>query len=274
MELCKLKRAIADAPAVLIGAGAGLSTSAGLTYSGERFQKHFPDFIKAYHYDDMYTAGFYPYDTPEEFWGYWSRHIFLNRYDQPAGQPYCDLLTLVQDKEYFVLTTNVDHQFQLAGFDKQRLFYTQGDYGLWQCSRACHLQTYDNEATVRRMVAEQNGRRVPTELIPFCPLCGAPMTMNLRCDNRFVEDSGWFAAEGRYQEFLRRHQGGPLLLLELGVGGNTPGIIKYPFWQMTARHPLAAYACVNLNEAACPQDIQSRAICIKQDIGAVLRACL
>lgn len=270
----KLKRAIADAPAVLIGAGAGLSASAGLTYSGERFWQHFSDFIEVYHYTDMYTAGFYPYDTPEEFWGYWSRHIYLNRYDQPVGQPYLDLLTLIRDKEYFVLTTNVDHQFQLAGFDKKRLFYTQGDYGLWQCSRACHPQTYDNETTVRRMVAEQNDRRVPRRLLPSCPVCGAPMAMNLRCDNRFVEDAGWLAAKGRYQDFLQRHKDGPLLLLELGVGGNTPGIIKYPFWQMTAHYPQAALACVNLYEAACPQDIQARAICIQQDIGAVLKACL
>lgn len=273
-EVSELKQAIKDAPAVLIGAGAGLSTSAGLTYSGKRFETNFSDFIEVYHFSDMYTAGFYPYDTPEEFWAYWSRHIYVNRYDQPAGQAYRDLLELVRDKDYFVLTTNVDHQFQLAGFDKTRLFYTQGDYGLFQCSRACHPQTYENETAIRRMVAEQKYRRIPTELIPFCPICGAPMTINLRCDDQFVEDAGWFIAEGRYEAFLRRHQEGRLLLLELGVGGNTPGIIKYPFWQMTARNPLATYACVNLEEAVCPREIRLRAICLGQDIGEVLKACL
>ena len=258
------------ADAIVVGAGAGLSASAGLTYTGERFEAHFADFIEAYHFRDMYSAGFYPYPTPEEHWAYWSRHIYYNRYAPSPGGPYRDLLALIGDKDYFVLTTNVDHQFQLAGFDKGRLFYTQGDYGLWQCSRPCHAKTYDNEVAVRRMVAEQKGRRIPAALIPRCPVCGAPMSMNLRCDGTFVEDEGWHAARTRYVEFLSRRQNSRVLFLELGVGGNTPGIIKYPFWRMTAANPRAAYACVNLDEAVCPEEIKPRSVCIAADIGGIL----
>lgn len=256
---------------VVIGAGSGLSTSAGLTYSGARFQKHFADFIEAYHFRDMYSAGFYPYETQEEYWAYWSRFVYWNRFDQPIGQPYLDLLELVKNRDFFVITTNVDHCFQLAGFDKQRLFYTQGDYGLWQCSKPCHQKTYDNEETVRRMVEQQRNRRIPTELIPRCPVCGAPMAMNLRMDPTFVEDEGWHAALARYEEFLARHAGQNILFLELGVGGNTPVIIKYPFWRMTFQNPSAVYACINLDGPAAPPEIAARSICIQADIGSVLR---
>ena len=265
-----LRNAIETADAVLVGAGAGLSASAGMTYSGERFERLFPDFIRVYHFPDMYSAGFYPYDTPEEHWGYWSRYIYHNRYEEHDRKPYETLLELVGHKDYFVLTTNVDHQFQMSGFDKKRLFYTQGDYGLWQCSRPCCNKTWENEAAVRRMVAEQKDRRVPSALLPHCPVCGAPMTMNLRCENTFVQDEGWYAAHSRYEGFIRRYKNTRLLFLELGVGGNTPVIIKYPFWQMTAENPRAAYACINLGEAACPQDIAKQSVCINSDIGRVL----
>lgn len=265
-----LSREIENADVILIGAGAGMSTSAGLSYSGERFEKYFSDFHAKYGITDIYSGGFYPYSSLEEYWAWWSRHIFINRYEEPAGKPYLNLLRLVHDKDYFVLTTNVDHQFQLAGFDKTRLFYTQGDYGLWQCSKPCHDSTYDNEATVRRMVAEQKDMKVPSELIPYCPVCGAPMTMNLRCDNTFVEDAGWHQASERYADFVRRHNGSHTLLLELGVGGNTPGIIKYPFWQMTYKNPKAVYACINLGETFAPEEIQTRSICIDGDIGEAL----
>ena len=219
----------------------------------------------------MYSAGFYPYDTPEAYWAYWSRHIYWNRYDQPVGEPYRLLLELLRDKTYFVITTNVDHCFQNAGFDKARLFYTQGDYGLWQCSKPCRQRTYDNEEAVRRMLAEQKGLRIPTELIPRCPVCGRPMTMNLRCDAAFVQDEGWYAAQSRYEAFLRRYGGGRVLFLELGVGGNTPAIIKYPFWKFTHENPRAVYACVTLTEAFAPRESAGRSICIEQDIGGVLR---
>ena len=265
-----LRNAIETADAVLIGAGAGLSASAGMTYSGERFEGLFPDFIRVYHFPDMYSAGFYPYDTPEEHWGYWSRYIYHNRYEEHDRKPYETLLELVGHKDYFVLTTNVDHQFQMSGFDKKRLFYTQGDYGLWQCSRPCCSKTWDNEDAVRRMVAEQKNRRIPSALLPYCPVCGEPLTMNLRCDNTFVQDEGWYAAHSRYEGFIRRCKNTRLLFLELGVGGNTPVIIKYPFWQMTAENPRAAYACINLGEAACPQGMAKQSVCIDGDIGKVL----
>lgn len=268
----RLKEEIKTADAILIGAGAGLSTSAGFTYSGDRFEKNFADFHRKYGITDMYSGGFYPYDTLEEFWAWWSRHIYVNRYDVSAGKPYTELLELVKDKDYFVLTTNVDHQFQKAGFDKKRLFYTQGDYGLWQCSKACHDKTYDNEAQVREMVAKQKDMKIPTELIPKCPVCGAPMTMNLRCDDSFVQDEGWYAAAERYENFVRRHNGLHILFLELGVGMNTPVIIKYPFWQMTAKNPKAIYACVNRGEAYCPREIANQAVTIDADIEAVLYA--
>lgn len=254
----------------MIGAGAGLSASAGMSYSGERFEKYFSDFHKKYGINDMYSGGFYPYDTLEEYWGWWSRHIFINRYDAGVGEPYLNLLELVKDKDYFVLTTNVDHQFQLAGFDKKRLFYTQGDYGLWQCSKACHKKTYDNEEAVRQMVAQQKNMKIPTELIPKCPVCGAPMTMNLRCDDTFVQDDGWYAASHRYNDFLRRYKRLHVLFLELGVGANTPVIIKYPFWQMTAENSKAVYACINYGEAVCPKEIEWQSICIDADIGRVI----
>lgn len=270
----RLKAAFADADAVVIGAGAGLSTSAGLTYSGERFQQNFGDFIEKYGIQDMYSGGFYPFQTLEEYWAWWSRHIMVNRYGKAPKPVYDDLLALVRDKDYFVLTTNVDHQFQLAGFDQKRLFYTQGDYGLWQCGKPCHQATYDNEEIVRRMAAEQRDMKIPTELIPRCPQCGRPMTMNLRCDDTFVQDEGWYQAASRCEDFLRRHKRGKVLFLELGVGANTPVIIKYPFWQYTHENPDAVYACVNLGEAFAPGEIGERSICIDADIGSVVSRLL
>ncbi len=269
-KIKKLKKDIDSTDAILIGAGAGMSTSAGLTYSGERFYRFFSDFHKKYGINDIYSGGFYPYDTPQEYWAWWSRHIYYNRYDIPAGKPYTDLLELVKDKDYFVLTTNVDHQFQIAGFDKHRLFYTQGDYGLFQCSKPCCQKTYDNEDAVRKMVAAQHDMRIPTELIPKCPVCGAPMTVNLRSDMTFVQDEGWYAAAGRYEDYLRRHENSHILLIELGVGMNTPVIIKYPFWQMTANNKDATYVCINRSEAYCPEDIADRSICIDADIGKTI----
>ena len=268
-EIKRLKKAIEEADAVVIGAGAGLSTSAGFVYNGERFEKHFADFGKKYGFKDMYSGGFYPYETPEEMWAYWSKFIFVNRYMDAPKPVYDQLFTLVKDKDYFVITTNVDHCFQKAGFDKKRLFYTQGDYGLFQCSEPCHEETYENEDMVRAMVEQQKDMKIPTELIPKCPKCGKPLTMNLRSDDKFVEDEGWHQAAERYENFLRTRKG-KILFLELGVGYNTPGIIKYPFWQMTAKNPDATYACVNYGEAVCPEDIRNQSICIDGDIGQVI----
>ncbi|MDO4962172.1 MAG: Sir2 silent information regulator family NAD-dependent deacetylase [Eubacteriales bacterium] len=301
-----LTDALKAADAVVIGAGAGLSTSAGYVYTGERFNKYFSDFAEKYGFRDMYSGGFYPYHTPEENWAFWSRYIYINRYTPTPKPVYEKLLDLVKSKDYFVLTTNVDHCFQKAGFDKQRLFYTQGDYSLWQCSEPCHDKTYDNEETVRKMILaqgyeiEEDGTlvipegteikmTVPTKLIPRCPVCGKPMRMNLRADDTFVQDDGWYAAAVRYGDFLARHgikasgfwsdrgeqkrnhdYNGKVLFLELGCGMNTPGIIKVPFWQMTNENRHATYACINYGEAMAPKEIEKRSICINGDIGQVL----
>lgn len=269
-----LKKAIENTDAILIGAGAGLSTSAGLEYSGKRFFDNFSDFADKYGLQDMYSAGFYPFETLEEYWAYWSRHIMLNRYQPDIGNTYTDLLSFVEDKDYFILTTNVEHCFQKAGFDKHRLFYTQGDYGLWQCSKACHKETYDNEKQVKEMVVQQENMKIPTALVPYCSHCGAPMTMNLRIDGTFVQDAGWYLASNRYSDFLKRHENLKVLYLELGVGGNTPAIIKYPFWNMTSKNKNAVYACINYQEAFCPPQIEKQSICIQADIGKVIHDLL
>lgn len=268
----RLKAALQDCDAVVIGAGAGLSTAAGFTYTGERFEQHFSDFAQKYGIQDMYSGGFYPFATPEEHWAYWSRYIYINRYQDAPKPVYDDLLKLVQDKDYFVITTNVDHCFQKAGFDKKRLFYTQGDYGLFQCSEPCCQETFDNEVVIREMVKRQENMKIPTELLPTCPHCGKPLTMNLRSDNKFVEDEGWHRAAERYENFLRTRAGQKILFLEFGVGYNTPVIIKYPFWQMTAKNPKAIYACINQGQAVCPQEIERQSICINADIGQVLQS--
>lgn len=277
----QLKKKINNADAVIIGAGAGLSTSAGFTYAGERFTRYFSDFIDKYGFQDMYSGGFYPFDSLEEYWAYWSRYIYINRYMDAPKPVYSNLYDLVKDKDYFVLTTNVDHCFQKAGFDRHRLFYTQGDYGLFQCSTPCHQNTYDNEELIHQMVEAQGfdkliqsgtslKMKVPSELVPHCPRCGRPMTMNLRADDTFVEDEGWHQAALRYEDFLRRHKNLNILFLELGVGYNTPGIIKYPFWQMTDKWENATYTCINAGDAAAPEEIKQKSICINGDIGDVL----
>ena len=266
-----MKAALQDCDVVVIGAGAGLSTSAGFVYTGERFEKYFSDFAAKYGIQDMYSGGFYPFATPEEHWAYWSRYIYINRYMDATKPVYDDLLKLVDGKDYFVITTNVDHCFQKAGFDKKRLFYTQGDYGLFQCSEPCCQETFDNEAVIREMVKRQENMKIPTELLPVCPHCGKPLTMNLRSDDKFVEDEGWHRAAERYADFLRTRAGQKILFLEFGVGYNTPVIIKYPFWQMTAKNPNATYACINQGQAVCPPEIEQRSICMNADIGQVLQ---
>ncbi len=270
-ELERLKNEIQTADAIVIGAGAGLSTAAGFTYSGERFERYFSEFEEKYDFHDMYSGGFYDFDSPEEMWAYWSRFIYCNRYMDVDNGTYKQLFELVNDRNYFVITTNVDHQFQKAGFDKERLFYTQGDYGLFQCSVPCHNKTYDNEETVKAMLEQQKNMRIPTGLISKCPVCGKPMTMNLRSDDTFIEDEGWHEASRRYRHFLAACKDKHVLYLELGVGINTPGIIKYPFWQMTADNEKAVYACVNFGQAGAPRDIRDRSIVIDVDIAKLVR---
>ena len=283
----RLQEVLRETDAVLIGAGSGVSTSAGFTYSGKRFADYFRDFWEKYGFSDMYSGGFYPYETLEEYWAYWSRYIFINRYMDAPKPVYEDLYELVKDRDYFVLTTNVDHCFQKAGFDRHRLFYTQGDYGLFQCSGPRCQKTYDNESVIRRMVEAQGyvisesgtlslpegtvpEMAVPSELVPYCPKCGRPMSMNLRSDDSFVEDEGWHRAAGRYSDFLRRHRNGKVLLLEAGVGFNTPTIVKYSFWRMAYEWEKAVYACLNYEEAFAPDEIKKKSICINGDIGAIL----
>lgn len=339
-EVERLRAAIESANAICVGAGAGLSAAAGFAYDGERFERHFSAWRERYGFADMYSGGFHPYDTLEEYWGFWAKSVLVNRYEfsdiapqdknrpeastdnvatgearaadelgtwtlaaagagaaigvanaaAPQAAPlYRRLVALLAGHDYFVLTTNVDHQFQLAGIDRERLFYTQGDYGLFQCAEPCHAATYDNEAQVRAMaaavdekLARQRAARVPgrlldlsipSELVPRCPRCGRPMNMNLRCDDTFVEDEGWHAAHDRYARFLKRHRRSRVLYLELGVGFNTPGIIKYPFWQRTAKNPHATFASVNLGQVVAPAQIASRAILIDANITDVIDAC-
>ena len=286
-QLKRLKEEIQLAEAIVIGAGAGLSTSAGLTYSGERFEKYFFDFAKKYGIQDMYSGGFYPFPDNETRWAWWARHIYFNRYIEPATPIYRKLFSLLEDKNYFVITTNVDHQFQRAGFDKQRLFYTQGDYGLFQSVNSKNQKTYDNEdwvmnaMEVQGFVKDENGvftlpdnrelsMQIPTNLIPKCPDDDSDVTMNLRADDSFVEDEGWHKASEAYSNFLEENRTKHVLFLELGVGANTPVIVKYPFWQMTKLNPNAVYACINYSEAFCPQEIEDRSICIDGDIAKVL----
>ena len=287
LRIERLRRVLAEADAVVIGAGAGLSTAAGLTYSGARFEKYFGDFADAFGIQDMYSGGFYPVPDEESRWAWWARLIYFNRYVDAPLPVYEDLLRLVADKDYFVITTNVDHRFQRAGFDKKRLFYTQGDYGLFQRADGAGGRTWDNESWVMAAMEAmgfvrdadgvfqppESGRvamRLPSELIPLCPEDGSPVAMNLRSDDSFVEDAGWHAASAAYWDFLRRHQGLRVLYLEIGVGSNTPVIIKYPFWQMTRDDPNAVYACLNYGEAFCPRQIEARSICIDGDTAPLL----
>ena len=287
----RLKEEIRSAEAIVIGAGAGLSTSAGFVYSGERFERYFFDFQETFDFSDMYSGGFYPYPDEETRWAFWARNIYINRYMDPPKPVYSDLLSLVRDRNYFVITTNVDHCFQRAGFAKDRLFYTQGDYGLFQCADGSIKKTYDNKAWVRKAMAAQGfvpdadgvfrvpedrrlSMRLPADLIPVCPDGGVPVSMNLRSDQTFVEDAGWHAAADRYAAFLQENEGKHVLFLEIGVGGNTPMIIKYPFWALTAENPHAVYACLNYDEAVCPDQIRTQSICLDGDSGAAFRELL
>lgn len=268
----EIKNLIQNSSAVVIGAGSGLSTSAGYTYSGSRFSQNFGDFEQKYSFHDMYLGGFYPYESLEEYWAYWSRYIYINRYQPIPTDAYKRLFQLVKDKDYFVITTNVDHCFQRSGFDKQRLFYTQGDFGLFQCSTPCHNRTYDNEEIVLKMVKEQKDMKVPSNLIPRCPKCGKTMSMNLRADDTFVEDSGWEKAYNRYSQFLQKVDGSKVVFLELGVGANTPSIIKYPFWKMVYQNKNAYYVCINKGESFAPKEILDRSICLNTDILEFLKS--
>ena len=288
-QINKLRSEIETANVIVIGAGAGLSTSAGLTYSGERFDRYFFDFAERFGIRDMYSGGFYPFPDDETRWAWWARHIYYNRYIDAPKPVYQNLYELVKNKDYFVITTNVDHMFQKSGFEKKRLFYTQGDYGLFQSVNSSLKKTYDNEEWVMKameaqgFVKDANGvfqvpgnksisMKIPLEMIPKCPDDESNVTMNLRADDTFVEDEGWHRASAAYLDFLERHRGEHVLFLELGVGANTPVIIKYPFWRMTMENENAVYACLNYGEAFSPNEIANRSICVDGDIGEALEA--
>lgn len=250
--LQKAESAIAEADAVLIGAGAGLSTAAGINYSGPEFKKAFADMIARYGFTDLYTSSFYPFQSEEEKWAYWSRHIDYARF-LPEGKPlYKHLLELVQGKEYFVITTNVDGQFAKAGFDPDKVFEVQGDYGLMQCATACHLKRYSNESIVKQMIAEQKDCRISSSLVPRCPVCGGPMEINVRKDRYFVEDERWHRQAERYYAFLEKMLGKrKLALIEYGVGFNTPTIIRFPFERMAATYPDVTLIRINKDYRGC-----------------------
>lgn len=269
-KLNHVKLLIDEADAVVIGAGSGLSTSAGLDYSYDRFSSLFPDFIEKYKYNHMYHAAFQEYDSLEEHFAYWSRHIYYNRYEFKDNGTYRCLYNLIKDKNYFVLTTNADHLFVKNNFDKDRLFYTQGNYGLWQCSVPCHNNTYDNFELVSEMINTQVDMKIPTDLIPYCPKCGELMTTNLRKDDTFVEDEGWHKASLCYSNFINDNKNKKVLFLELGVGLNTPGIIKYPFWNMCYQNVQSNYVVVGLDHAVIPNEIIDRSLSFEEDISEFL----
>ena len=290
-QIKRLRQEIDEAEAIVIGGGAGLSTSAGLSYVGSRFSDYFTDFAREYGIHDMYSGGFYPFPDEETYWAWWSRHIYCNRYVDPPKPVYNRLRELIGDKDYFVITTNVDHQFQRAGFDKDRLFYTQGDYGVLQSKYPGAETTFDNEEIVLKMMEAQGferddkgefrmpagkdvSLRVPSELIPRHPEDGSVVAPHLRADDTFVENEGWKRASHAYAMFLREHEGKRVLFWEIGVGDNTPVIIKYPFWQMTRDNPNAFYACVNREQAFCPKDIEDRSACIVGDAGELISRLL
>lgn len=265
----KLHSLIQAAECVIVGGGSGLSSAAGLTYSGERFTANFGDFIKRYDLTDMYSAAFYPFKTQEEKWAYWSRHILLNRWQPPALPLYQTLFELVGDKDYFVITTNVDAQFYKAGFAQDRVFAVQGDYGKLQCAKGCQDTLYDSQNLVRRMVSEQKDCRVPSALVPKCPVCGGEMEVNIRKDLYFVQDKTWYAAKKRYEDFYDRACGKNTVLLELGAGYNTPTIIRFPFERMVYENKGVFLVRMNTQYPEAIPENAAKTLSFGEDISAV-----
>lgn len=265
-QIKKAAEIIEEAEYILIGAGAGLSAAAGLTYSGKRFTDNFPEFIEKYGMTDMYSAGFYPFPDEQARWGYWSKHVYLNRIAPKALPLYNQLRELVKNKKYFVLTTNADHQFYKAGFGDDKIFATQGDYGLIQCARGCHQKTYDDIDMMKQMNQARKNCLVPSYMVPKCPVCGGPMTMNLRCDRYFVEDEAWHGAENRFGNFLNECLKEKTVLLELGIGFNTPTIVRFPFEKLVRENKNIKLIRLNLNEAIIPESFGGRAVGINADM--------
>ena len=284
-DLEKLVSYISKSKAIIIGAGAGLSTSAGFYTSGERFQKYFFDFQKKYHLKDMYSGSFYPYSDKSEYWGFMSRNIYLNRFSPFPKKTFNILYEIFKDKNYFILTTNVDHLFQRAGFDKNRMYYMQGDMGLLQCKKPCHTKNYENEQLIRDMLIDQGftfdekgelivGQNIKTKisekLIPKCPVCGGEMDFNLRIDNNFVQDEGWYEHQKLYSDFMDKYQNDDILYIELCVGYNTPSIIKYNFWSQVSSNKKARFVSINLEESEVPEKIRNRSLVIAGDADEII----
>ena len=273
-KINETKELIKNADYILIGAGAGLSTSAGIEYTGKRFKDNFSEFIKKYNFTDMYTSGFYDFETEEEKWAYWAKHMHINNIGAEATKLYKDILKLIKNKEYFVITTNVDDQFYKSGFDENKIFAIQGSYRYIQCSQACHNKVYDATEIVKEMISKTKDCKIPTELVPICPVCGEVMETNLRKDSYFVQDDRWYIQNKRYEEFLTKAKNKELLLIELGVGFNTPGIIRFPFEQMV--YQTDNWKLVRLNKDNCETilNIENRYIPLQNNISEIIQLML
>ena len=229
-----LRQAIQEADRIIIGAGSGLSTAAGLDYAGEDFRREFAPWIERYGITDLYSSSFYSFESREVYWACWAKHIWFCRYRTGALPLYKQLCGLFP--EAFVVTTNVDAQFELAGFAKESIFATQGDYGRFQPANGEPKQTWSNRRWVEQVLPLIDDCRIPTLMIPLTE-DGRPAAMNLRVDDTFVEDEQWHRQAKRYTDFVQEASQSNLLLLEFGIGYNTPGIIRLPFEQMAQRFP-------------------------------------
>lgn len=266
----EFKNALESAEAVVIGAGAGFSDAAGIKYVGKRFTDNFQDFIKKYNMEDLYTSSFYPFKTQEERWAYWAKHVSLNRFETPATNLYTDLFDLVRDKNYFIITTNVEHQFWKANFPNEKIFATQGDYGYIQCAKGCHNKLYDNDSLVANMISATKDCKIPSSLVPKCPVCGGEMDINVRKDRYFVQDENWDIAYNNYEKFIENNENKKIVFIELGVGYNTPGIIRYPFEQMTNKNDKAVLIRLNKDYPQGPIENKSKTISFTEDMTEVI----
>jgi NAD-dependent SIR2 family protein deacetylase len=268
-------RLLAEADSILIGAGAGLSAAAGLDYQDPGlFRKWYPQFARLglSNIWEAIVAHWAPNGhNRRRFWAFWAHHIQKIRYDAPPGTPYLNLSRLVAGKPYFVITTNVDAQFAKAGFSSDRLFTPQGDYGRFQCAEPCGDTLHDNRDLVQTLITQMDDTRVLVREsdIPRCPDCGDYLERNLRRDRHFVESSH-MERQPAYADFINRSCAGRLVLLELGVGFNTPGIIRWPFEAITARHPHASLLRVNVDAIPLPAEIQHRSIAFAEGASKLL----
>ena len=269
-RISEVKNLINEADYILIGAGSGLSTAAGLEYFGESFEKNFKEFIEKYNFPDLYSASFYDFNTQEEKWAFFAKMISLNRFNKEPLKLYQELYSLIKVKDYFVITTNVDGQFEKAGFEKERVFETQGDYAYLQCENACHNKLYYNYDLVNEWLKNTKDCKIPNNLVPKCPVCGGNMEMNLRKDANFVQDENWYKQDKRYGEFLDKSQDKNLLLLEIGVGFNTPGIIRFPFEQMVYNNINTNLVRINKDYAFTNKEIKNKTILFDEDVNTII----